>query len=172
MTISWKRNLAIKQCETEYLFLLDDDNRIFDWKFLEKIFKKYNKIERKYGDCIVSPIIYRRDTNIIQSGGIKFCYIFWKVFVNKKIKWDYWLTYWMWWNSLFWRINFFKKCNFDENIWFIREDIDYTYSLREKWVKIFVVNEKINHMERKKTLSEKSFISWELFKKKIRNIEN
>lgn len=166
--ISQKRNLAISECKTKFLFLLDDDNRIYDKDFLNKLIKTYENInydEKK----IISPTIYWRDTKNIQSAGIKFCYLLGKVIVNKKIKWDYRETKWMWWNSLFGEIEIFKLVKFDEEIWFIREDIDYCYSLKEKWVKIFVSKIWINHMERDKNIAEKSFVYGDIFKRKIKN---
>jgi len=164
--ISQKRNQAIIDCKTDFLFLLDDDNRIYNQDFLKNLFNYSDKIQEKH---ILSPVIYWRDTEIIQSAGIRFCYILWKVFANKKIKWNFWTTAGIWGNSLFWKTKNFKKASFDEEIWFIREDIDYSYSLRENWVKIFVVNEKINHQERDKTEAEKSFLVWEAYKRKIKN---
>jgi len=167
--ISQKRNQAIWEWNSEYLFLLDDDNRIYDKYFLEKLIKKYENIEKNEWENIISPTIFWRDTNIIQSAGIRFCYLLWKVFSNKHQKWEYWETKWIWWNSLFGKRKYFQKAKFDEEIWFIREDIDYAYSLREKWIKIFVVKEKINHMEKDKTELEKSFIKWDIYYKKLKN---
>lgn len=165
--ISKKRNLAISECKTNFLFLLDDDNRIYNKKFLSNLIKTYKNIN--YEKKIISPTIYWRNTKTIQSAGIKFCYLFGKVIVNKKIKWEYWETKWMWWNSLFWETKIFKISQFDENIWFIREDIDYCYSLWEKWVKIFVSKIWINHIEKDKNIAEKSFVYGNIFKRKIRN---
>lgn len=168
--ISKKRNLAIKNTDKKYLFLLDDDNRIYDISFFNKLLDNYKKVQKYYKQAIISPIIYYRDTNIVQSAGIKFCYILWKVCVRKQIEWDFQETKWIWWNSLFWETQYFKKNKFDEDIWFIWEDIDYIYGLREKWVKTFIVNQKINHIERDKTRAEKSFVQWkEMFQKKIKN---
>ncbi len=168
--IAEKRNIAIENCESKYLFLLDDDNRIYNNDFFDNLLDKYTKVQQYYKKAIISPIIYYKNTDTIQSAWIKFCYILWKVCVNKKIKWEFQETKWVWWNSLFWQIEYFKKNKFDENIGFVSEDIDYIYWLREKWVKTFMVNEKINHMERDKTRAEKSFVSWKsMFKRKIRN---
>jgi len=168
--MAWKRNLAIKNCQKEYLFLLDDDNRIYDKAFFNNLLDKYQKVQKFYNKAIISPIIYYKDTDIVQSAGIKFCYILWKICVRKKIKWEFQETEWIWWNSLFWKIEYLKKNSFDENIGFISEDIDYIYWLREKWVKTFIVKLKINHIEKDKTRAEKSFVSWKnMFKKKIRN---
>ena len=165
--ISKKRNLAIKNCQTKYLFLVDDDNRIYNKSFIKNLFHFYKTI--KDNKKIISPTIYWKNTNIIQSAGIKFCYILWKVIAKRKIKNNFQKVYWIWWNSLFGHIDTFKQASFDEKIWFIREDIDYSYSLREKWVSIYVVNEKINHMEREKNDLEKSFIQDETFLRKIKN---
>jgi len=170
INIAWKRNLAIQNCKEEYLFLLDDDNRVYDKDFFNKLLEKYKKVQKVYKKSIISPIIYYKDTNIIQSAGINFCYFLWKVCARKKIKWEFQETEWVWGNSLFWKTEYFKKNKFDKNIGFIGEDIDYIYWLREQWVKIFIVNQKINHMERDKTRVEKSFVSWKnMFRKKIKN---
>ena len=165
--ISEKRNIAISECKTKFLFLVDDDNRIYDKDFLQKLIDTYKKIN--YDKKIISPTIYWRDTEQIQSAWIKFCYLLGKVIVNKKIKWDFRETKGMWWNSLFGETKIFKLSNFDEKIWFIREDIDYCYSLRKKWVKIFVSKIWINHMERDKNIAEKSFVYGDVFKRKIQN---
>ena len=167
--ISEKRNQAIKESNQEFLFLLDDDNRIFNKNFLQNLFSLYKEIEKEKWACIISPTIFWRETNIIQSAGIEFNFLLWKVFSNKQIKWKYWQSKWIGGNSLFGKKEYFEKAKFDENIWFIREDIDFSYSLWENNIKIFVVNEKINHMERDKTELEKSFIKWEAFKRKLKN---
>jgi len=168
--IAWKRNLAIENCNEEYLFLLDDDNRIYDKDFMNKLIHKYIKVQKYYTKAIISPIIYYKDTEIVQSAGIRFCYLLGKVYAKKKIKWEFQETKWIWWNSLFWKLQYFKENKFDENIWFIGEDIDYIYWLREKQVKTFIVNLKINHIEKDKTKAEKSFVSWkEMLEKKIKN---
>ncbi len=168
LNLSQKRNLAINSTnENDFLLMLDDDNRIFDKNFLVKLKNFYNQIKKPVK--VISPVVYYRTTGKIQSAGVKFSYLFWKVFVNKKIKGDFWEVYWMWWNSLFWKWKDFRKAKFDEKIWYIREDLDYTYSLKEKWCKILVVNLKINHMEREKTLAEKSFVEGEIYKRKINN---
>lgn len=169
LNIASKRNLAIKQCRTKYLFLLDDDNRLLYWKdFIHELFNFYKSIWNQ--NCIISPVIYFRDTNQIQSAWIKFCYVLWKVCVNKKIKWDFRKVFWIWWNSLFWELKTFKKHYFDENVWFVGEDIDYIYWLRKKWVDIFVINLWINHMEKDKTRAEKSFVQWkDMLKRKLKN---
>ena len=168
--ISEKRNLAISMAvDDDFLFLLDDDNKLNDSKFLEKLQNTYLNIFKKFWCSIISPLIKWRQTKIIQSAWVKFSYILGKVLVNKKVKGDYWQVKWIWWNSLFWYWKCFKQAKFDENIWYIREDLDYAYSLWEKWVKIFVVNQNIYHLERDKTRLEKSFISWDLLKKKVKN---
>lgn len=168
--ISEKRNLAIQLNQKKYLFLLDDDNRIYDNNFLKNILEKYKKIENNFWEVILSPTIYWRDTKQIQSSWIYFNFFLWKVFANnQKIDWEYKQIKAIWWNSLFWKTKTFKKAKFDENIWFIWEDIDYCYSLWEKWVKFFITNDIINHQERNKTKAEKSFISWNWFYKKIKN---
>jgi len=146
---------------------LDDDNRIYDTNFLNNLIKTYENIN--YDKKIISPTIYWRDTKKIQSAGIKFCYLLGKVLANKKINWEYIQTKWMWGNSLFGETQTFKLSKFDEKIWFIREDIDYCYSLREKWVKIFVSKICINHMERDKNIAEKSFVYGDIFQRKVRN---
>ena len=85
MNIAQKRNLAIKWVEDdEFLLMLDDDNRIFDKNFLVNLQSFYTKI--KESSKIISPIVYYRTTTKIQSAGVKFCFLFGKVFVNRKIK--------------------------------------------------------------------------------------
>ena len=166
--IAQKRNLAIENAsENEYLFLLDDDNRILDKNFLKKLVSCYENI--KYTSKIISPVIYYRTSLKIQSAGISFSYIFWKIFVNTQVKWDFFEVEAIWGNSLFGKGKDFKLARFDEKIWFIREDVDFAYSFREKWGKIFVVNLPIYHMERDKTWAEKSFLVWEAFEKKVKN---
>lgn len=168
--IAEKRNQAIRECTTRYLFLLDDDNRIYDEQFLQKLIKNYQKVQIKEKKSIISPIIMRRDSEIVQSAGIKFCYFLGKVMVNKKIKWDFWETKGMWGNSLFGETKFFQFEKFDEKIGFVSEDIDYIYSLKERWITTFVINQKINHMEKDKTKAEKSFVKdKESLDRKIKN---
>ena len=168
--ISQKRNLAIQMAkDNDLLFLLDDDNKLADSFFLEKLENTYLQIYNKFWCSIVSPLVNRRQTDKIQSWGVHFLYLFGKVIVNREILWEYWPVKWIWGNSLFWYARCFKKSNFDEKIWYIREDLDYSYSLREKKVYVFVVNQKIYHLERDKSRLEQSFLVWDGFERKIRN---
>ena len=168
LNIAQKRNLAIWWAnDDDFLLLLDDDNRIYDKDFLKKLKDFYFKIPYSYK--VISPVVFYRNTNNIQSAWVRFSFLFWKVFVNKKIKWDFWETPGMWWNSLFWKWKDFKKAKFDEEIWFIREDLDYTYSLTKNFCKVLVVNLPINHMEKDKNWAEKSFLQGEWFYRKIKN---
>ena len=167
--VAEKRNLTIFETNSEYLFLVDDDNEIKDKDFLKKMLETYKKIEKKHWESIISVLMMWRNTDIIQSAGLKFCYLLWKVFANKKIKWEYWKVEGIWTNTLFGKTKYFQKAKFDKEIWFIREDIDYTYSLKENWVNLFVINQRINHQEKDKDELEKSYIKWNLFYKKLKN---
>ena len=71
--------------EEDLLFLLDDDNKLDDNKFLEKMKNTYLEIFDKYGCCVISPLINWRTTDRIQSAGVYFSYFLGKVIVNRKV---------------------------------------------------------------------------------------
>ena len=179
MNVAEKRNLAIKNCKSEYILMLDDDNRLYsssknDYNFLNKLTKEYQKIKDiEWDQILISPTIHWRQTYKIQSAGIdKFNYFLSKVQAMKNIPDDieYRPIELVGGNSLFGKIDIFRLAKFDTDIGFVREDLDYIASLGDKWVLILMTKTPIYHMERDKTFLEKSFIKdWNSFKRKIRN---
>lgn len=179
MNVAEKRNLAIKNCKSKYLLMLDDDNRLYssrenDYNFLDKLFEQHKNIEEiEWEKLILSPTIHWRQTHKIQSAGIdKFNYFLSKVQAMENIPDDieYRPIELVGGNSLFGKIEIFRLAKFDTDIGFVREDLDYIASLGDKWVLILMLKTPIYHMERDKTFLEKSFIKdWNSFKKKIKN---
>ncbi len=179
MNVAEKRNLAIKSCKTEYLLMLDDDNRLYssmrnNYDFLTNLFEQHKKIEKiEWKKIIISPTIHWRQTHKIQSAGIdKFNYFLSKVQAMKNISddIDYRPVDLVGGNSLFGKTEIFRLAKFDTSIGFVREDLDYIASLGDKGVLILITKTPIYHMERNKNFLEKSFIKdWSSLQRKIKN---
>ena len=188
LNIAQKRNIAIKNCNEDFLFLLDDDNRLahkwknntleVDKKWLVNIHKFWESASViNWQNIIISPTIFWRNTSKTQSWGIqKFNYFLSKVEmqkskIDKGFEYDTYRQTWLiWGNSLYGKRELFEKVKFDKNIWRIREDLDYMATQKELWTKIFVAPLPIYHIERDKNLLERSFIQdFDSLQTKIRN---
>lgn len=158
--VSYNRNYWINMSNSEYIFLLDDDN-VFDDDLLINLLEKYSYLsENTKKEFIVSPIINYRKQDLIQSWWILWInYFLWKVVLNSDYENDYSNVKIIWWNSLFWKSEIFKKNLFDELFWFVYEDLDFSWWIIDKGIDIIILNKvKIYHMERTKNVLENSFI--------------
>ncbi len=181
--VSFARNLGRSLVSSEYVYFLDDDN-FFDSKFFWRSLEEYDKFSNTCQDKILySPIIMRRDTDRIQSRGIKAFHfslwwpepvIFggWKNIVVKifrpffraapfyKETEYYTRVAAIWGNSLFAEKNIFESFPFDEDMWFVFEDLDFAYRVTRSGMPLYVSkSNRIYHMEREKTRLEKSFLA-------------
>lgn len=158
--VAYVRNYWIKISNSEYLYLLDDDN-VFDKKFFQNTLNIRKELfSLLWKDVILSPTIIYRKTNTIQSRGmINFNFFASKVVLNHKLDWAYSYVKMIWWNSLFAPKSVFEKILFDEKFEFVYEDLDFSYRATSFGIPIIVSHIlNINHMERNKTRIEKSFI--------------
>ncbi len=158
--VSYARNFGIKLVKSEYMYMIDDDN-VFNSNFFQDTLTQYQKIFwQLWNDIFLSPSILYRKTWRVQSQWIKYFNPFLSKVKLKKIKnKDYVKVKMIWWNSLFGKTENFKKIMFDEYFKFVYEDLDFTWKASNKWIKIIVSNCLfINHMEREKSITERSFV--------------
>ena len=169
---SYVRNFWLKKAKWEFIQLFDDDNEVgpeFLWDCLKKreVFVEKNKSE-----CLILPSLYYRDLNLVQNQWFS-CFNYWESrpmihFLNwKKNAQIQMFT----WNGIFSLASTLRKSQYDEKIARISEDIDYTLSLHEKWVQLWVFSDlKVIHHERDKTRLEQAWIwSYSQAKQKARN---
>lgn len=180
---SYARNLGCTLASSQFVYFLDDDN-FFDSKFLWRSIQEYDTFTNTCQDKILySPIIMWRDTDRIQSRGIKaFHFSLWwpepVVFGGRKnIVVKIFRPFFpaapfyreaeyftraaaIGGNSLFAERNTFEKFPFDEDMWFVFEDLDFAYRVTRSGMPLYVSkSNRIYHMEREKTELEKSFLA-------------
>jgi len=158
--VSSMRNFAIHQARGTFINLMDDDED-FPADYLEKslaYWEKYTHLLNK--KIIITPTLMYRHTWTIQNQ--------WFSDFNYRLSrpipcvlWDkeYDEIKMYSWNSLFWPKIFFENVAMDERFDFVYEDLDYSYSLFEKWYSLVVLKDlKIYHMERDKTSLEQAWV--------------
>lgn len=180
---SYARNRWCQIATADYVYFIDDDN-VFDEKFFKRSILEYEKFEIHCQDKIVySPIIMRRDTWIVQSRWIRefhfslwwpepVLYWWWKSALVRTLRFifraapcyketpDYTRVVAVWWNSLLAKRQLFLKYPFDQVMWFVYEDLDFTYRLTKIGIPLLVSKmNRIYHMERDKTKLEQSFLA-------------
>lgn len=169
---SYVRNFWIRYVKGEFIQLFDDDNEVSP-DFLELCLKKRTEeTSETKAECVILPSLYYRDTNQIQNQWFS--------------RFDYWQSRPMlhllnWkekaqiqmfsWNGIFARASTLRKAQYDEQIAWISEDLDYTLSLHEQWVQLRVFSDlKVIHHERDKSKLEQARIgSYSQAKQKARN---
>ena len=169
---SYVRNFWIERAKWKYIQLFDDDNEV-NPDFLEECLKKYENIEKHANyECIILPSLYYRDTNKIQNQW--FSYFSYRQsrpiihLLNWKRQWEIQMFSGNW---IFWLADTLRKAKYDEQIAWISEDLDYTLSLHEQWVHLWVFSDlKVRHYERNKNKLEQARIwSYSQAKQKARN---
>lgn len=181
--VSYARNIGRSLASSQLLYFLDDDN-FFDSKFFWRTLQEYEKFSNACQDKILySPMIMWRDTDRIQSRGIKaFHFSLWW---PEPVVFDGWKNlvvrifrpffrkapfyreceYYtrvaaIGGNSLFAETNIFERFPFDEQMWFVFEDLDFAYRVTKSGMPLYVSkSNRIYHMEREKTRLEKSFLA-------------
>lgn len=158
---SYVRNFWIDRAKWDFVQLFDDDNEIDNY-YLDRVFSYYNKFKKQYWkDVFITPTLLWRDTNRIQN------------------QWFSWYRYWQArpqvyflpenqefaeikmfsWNWIFWKKSIMQSVRYDEDFARIAEDLDFVYSIREKWYPILVFRDlKVHHYERDKTILEEAWI--------------
>ena len=157
---SYNRNFGIKQAKGEYILLMDDDEW-FEESYLENYLVLRDEYRKKLAkDFVLVPTLMYRKTGHIQSQWFShFNYLLSRpipqVLWNKSR--DYIQMYS--WNSLLAPAYIFKEYPFDEEMDFVYEDLDFSYSIHRAWYPIIVLRDlKIYHMERDKTALEHLWI--------------
>ena len=176
---SYVRNFWLKKADTELVQLFDDDNG-FDEEYLQRAVAYYDEFkEKKKTEVVICSTMLYRDSDCIQSQGFSsFCY--WQSrprvnFLKDKVVPSYWeesplppLTkgsngyseiQMFSGNGLLGSCQIFQSVLYDEEIAWIAEDMDFTLSLYERGIKLFVFADlMVRHYERNKTKLEEAWI--------------
>jgi len=169
---SYVRNFWLKQAKGEFIQLFDDDNEV-DSDFLEKCLKKREeKVDETKSECVILPSLYYRSTNQIQNQWFSYFDYRQSRPVLHLLNWKNEAQIQMFsGNGIFSRSSTLRKAQYDEQIARISEDLDYTLSLHEQWIQLWVFSDlKVRHHERDKTKLEQARIgSYLQAKQKARN---
>jgi len=169
---SYVRNFGLQNVKGEFIQLFDDDNEVAP-DFLENCLKKREeKTTETKSECVILPSLYYRDTNKIQNQWFSHFNYWQSRPVLHLLNWKEKAQIQMFsWNGIFSRATTLKKAEYDEQIARISEDLDYTLSLHEQWVQLWVFPDlKVIHHERDKTRLEQARIgSYSQAKQKARN---
>ncbi len=169
---SYVRNYGIQNVKGEFIQLFDDDNEVGP-DFLETCIKKREKKTSEVkSECVILPSLYYRDTWQIQNQWFSYFDYRQSRPVLHLLNWKKEAQIQMFsGNWIFSNASTLRKAKYDEQIARISEDLDYTLSLHEQWVKLWVFDDlKVIHHERDKTRLEQARIgSYSQAKQKARN---
>ncbi len=169
---SYVRNFGLKQAKWEFIQLFDDDNEVGP-DFLKNCIDKREQITKETkSENVVLPSLYYRDTGQIQNQWFSHFNYRQSRPVLYLLNWKEKAEIQMFsWNGIFGKASTLKKTQYDEQIARISEDLDYTLSLYEQWIKLRVFSDlKVKHYERDKTKLEQARIwSYSQAKQKARN---
>lgn len=158
---SYVRNFWIDHAKWEFIQLFDDDNEIEE-SYLNTAYELYNKFRKQYWkDVFITPTLMWRDTTKIQNQWFSW-YKYWQarpqVHFLKKDE-EYAEIKMFSWNWIFWKKEIIQSVRYDEEFAWIAEDLDFVYSIWEKWYPILVFRDlKVHHRERDKTILEEARI--------------
>lgn len=155
---SYIRNYWLDLAAWEFINFFDDDV-IFENDYLKQSLDYRTSFRNEiWKDLVLTPTLMYRKTGQIQNQWFK-RYIFRQSrpqinFLENK-KYDFIQLYS--WNSLLAPSSLFKQFKFDNDINFVAEDLDFTYTIHNAWYPIVVLADlKIYHMEREKTLLDQA----------------
>ena len=177
---SYVRNFALQQVDTELVQLFDDDNG-FDEEYLRQAILHYDHMRQQTrSEVIITPTLVYRDTKQIQNQGFsKFSYRQSRPILHlldakeintseivtpipqdeiQSFRKDYAEIQMFSGNGLLWNAEVFRSVGYDEEIARIAEDLDFTLSLHERGVKLFVfadlevIEKRIPRIEKKALL--------------------
>ena len=158
---SYVRNFWIDHAKWEFIQLFDDDNEIEE-SYLNMAYEFYKKFKKRYWkDVFITPTLMWRDTTKIQNQWFSW-YRYWQArpqvhFLEENE--EYAEIKMFSWNWIFWKKEIMQKVRYDEKFAWIAEDLDFVYSIREKWYPILVFRDlKVHHRERDKTILEEAWI--------------
>lgn len=163
------RAYLVSQATEEYIYMIDHDNE-FERDLFEQTMNRYTTISQELETtCLVAPLVMRWRTGQVQSRGItSFSYSF------PKYGWVQWFThpfvantavetsqqkwhcaYMMWANSLFGPRSIFQQVQFDSELKYCYEDLDFTRRSILAWYPLVVLDQvEIYHMEPERTKLE------------------
>lgn len=158
---SYVRNFWIDRAKGEFIQLFDDDNEI-DNHYLDMAFSYYKKFKKQYWkDAFITPTLLWRDTERIQNQWFSW-YKYWQARPQIHfLQWnqEYAEIRMFSWNWIFWKKSIMQSVHYDEDFAWIAEDLDFVYSIWEKWYPILVFKDlKVHHYERDKTILEEAWI--------------
>ena len=158
---SYVRNFWIDHAKGEYIQLFDDDN-VIEEDYLEVAYSFHEKFKKWYWkEVFITPTLMWRDTNKIQNQWFS-----WYKYRQARPqvhfledKEEYAEIKMFSWNWIFWKKEIMQSVHYDEEFARIAEDLDFVYSIREKWYPILVFRDlKVHHFERDKTILEEAWI--------------
>ncbi len=169
---SFVRNFWINKAQWDFIQLFDDDNTI-NPEFLEDCLNKWETFTHINNcDCVILPTLYYRNSNQIQNQWFSHFNYRQSRPVLHLLKWkSQWQVEMFSGNGIFGKASTLKKAKYDEQIARISEDLDYTLSLHEQWVQLWVFSDlKVLHHERDKNKLEQAWIwSYSQAKQKAKN---
>lgn len=159
--VGYDRNFLLHQTQSEYTFMIDDDN-VFGSDFFQLCVDEYDKFEGEDSNSglqiLYSPQIEYHHTGVIQSVGVTWFRRWMPKFRYAKA-WSEQERKMIGANSLFWPTKLFQEIWFDRQFESCLEDIDFSYRVWKSGAKIVVSDAvRIQHMERQKSLLEKKFL--------------
>ena len=155
------RNYGIQVASSEFINLMDDDER-FDDDYIQKSMDYREKFRDIVGrDFVLTPTLMYRKTWKVQNYGFKY----FNYRLSRPIPKRLWRREHRWYiqmysgNSLFAPAYIFQSVRFDEKLDFENEDLEFTYRIYKSWYPIIVLRDlKIHHMERDKNKLENARI--------------
>lgn len=162
---SYVRNYWLNLAAWEFINFFDDDI-IFDNDYIQKSLDYRNSFKTQlWKDFVLTPSLMYRKTWKIQNQWFK-RYIFRQsrpqinFLKDKKPVWSadrFGFIQLYSWNSIFAPSSLLKQFQFDVDINFVAEDLDFTYSIHRAWYPIIVLADlKVYHMERDKTILQQA----------------
>lgn len=169
--IWYDRNRLASQAISEFVYMIDDDNVFGETFFAECIseYKEKQETRNQKQDILYSPLIGYRDTDQIQSSGIRSIHRWMPAMFalqpspqpspNRRGSTQGSQIQMIWANSLLWPRSLFQEIWFDERYRSCLEDVDFSYRVYLSGAEIVVSDDiVIQHMERQKSLLETKFL--------------
>ncbi len=150
-------NLASKMWkDSDFIVFIDDDIFLEDNFIFKKILNHY----KKSSEILIFPIVINWFTRNFENAGIKWISPFTLKLNFIKPKGEWWSIKMCSLQFLFWPLKIFKNFKFDERFKFVYEDLDFTRSLTENWIKILGFSDiKVLHFDKKTKKVEKAYVS-------------